>query len=125
VPNFFRWWDPVLKDTPIPPLNNYPWLSSHALTQVMRLGLLVQAEARHKPPVANKVVVVTNQNDASVDNQAPEALVVNWRQAGAVNLSTYSFDKSLELDHDLISADSPKQKVDVVHPVLVRLLNEA
>ncbi len=124
VPNFFRWWDPVLKDTPVPPLNNYPQLSSHALAQVMRLGLLVQAEARHKPPVAGKVVVVTNQKDASVDNRAPEALVASWRQSGANKLSTYSFDKSLELDHDLISTDSPKQKVDVVHPVLVRLLNE-
>jgi carboxylesterase len=107
----------------MPPLNNYPWLSSHALAQVMRLGLLVQAEARHKPPVAGKVVVVTNQNDASVDNRASEALVASWRQSGAKTLSTYSFDKSLELDHDLISADSPKQKVDVVHPVLVGLMD--
>jgi len=125
MPNFFRWWDPVLKDTPVPPLNNYPQLSSHALAQVMRLGLLVQAEARHKSPVAVKVVVVTNQNDASVDNRAPEALVASWRQSGANKLSTYSFDKSLELDHDLISTDSPKQKVDVVHPVLVGLMNGA
>jgi esterase/lipase len=125
VPNFFRWWDPVLKDTPVPPLNNYPWLSSHALAQTMRLGQLVQAEARRKPPVVSKVVMVTNQNDASVDNRAAEALVTSWQQAGANNLSTYSFDKSLELDHDLISADHPKQKVDVVHPVLLGLMNGA
>jgi alpha-beta hydrolase superfamily lysophospholipase len=125
VPNFFKWWDPALKDTPVPPLNNYPWLSSHALAQVMRLGLLVQAEAKHKLPAASKVLMVTNHNDASVDNRAAETLVASWMQAGAGNVSPYSFEKSLELDHDLISADHPKQKVDVVHPVLVRLMNGA
>jgi carboxylesterase len=123
VPNFFKWWDPELKDAPAPPLNNYPWLSSHALAQVMRLGQLVQSAARHAPPAAGKVVMVLNENDASVDNRAAEVLAANWQKQGAREVTTYTFERSYELDHDLISQDHPKQKVDIVHPVLVQLMN--
>jgi alpha-beta hydrolase superfamily lysophospholipase len=122
IPNFFKWWDPELKTDVVGPPNNYPRLASHALAHTMRLGLLVRAAARQKPPVAGQVIMVTNPNDASVDNRAADELVASWRSAGARNVSTYAFDKSLQLDHDLISADHPLQKVDIVHPILVDLM---
>lgn len=124
VPNFYRWWDNVLKDELRPPLNNYPRLATHALAQVMRLGLLVQVQARRTPPAAHKVTMVLNPCDPSVDNRAAEALVSGWQQAGANNVTIYKFDEFCQLDHDLISVDSPKQNVELVFPILVGLLND-
>jgi len=123
VPNFFKWWDPVLKDTPMPPLNNYPRLATRALAQVMRLGLLVQAEARRRSPAARQVTMVLNPCDPSVDNRAAEAMLASWGYSGAKNVNVYYFDQSLELAHDLVSEDTPSQKIDVVHPILVGLMD--
>ena len=125
APNFYRWWDKELKDEPRPPLNNYPRLATRALAQVIRLGLLVQAQARKKPPAARQVTMVLNPCDPSVDNRAAEALVTSWQHAGARNVTIYTFDQSLQLGHDLISADHPQQKINLVHPVLVELMNGA
>jgi hypothetical protein len=67
--------------------------------------------------------MVLNENDASVDNRAAEVLAANWQKQGAREVTTYTFARSYELDHDLISQDHPKQKVDLVHPVLLQLMN--
>ncbi len=124
VPNFYRWWDKVLKDELRPPLNNYPRLATHALAQVMRLGLLVRAESRHKPPAAGWVTMVLNPCDPSVDNRAAESLVASWEQAGAENVTRYAFDEFCQLGHDLVSADHPQQNVELVLPILVGLLGD-
>jgi carboxylesterase len=122
LPNFYKWWDPVLKADPAPPWNNYPRLSTHALAQVMRLGLLVQAEAKRTPPSARRVVMVTNSCDTSVDNRAADELVRRWQQTGAQNVLTYCFGLNCQLDHDLISLDHPMQNIELVHPILVDLI---
>ena len=122
LPNFYKWWDPVRKADPAPPWNNYPRLSTHALAQVMRLGLLVQAEAKRTPPVARQVIMVTNSCDTSVDNRAADELVRRWQIAGAQNVQTYCFGLNHQLDHDLISVDHPMQNIELVHPVLVDLI---
>jgi carboxylesterase len=123
-PNFYRWWDKNLKDDLRPPLNNYPRLATHALAQVMRLGLLVRAEGQRKPPAARYVTMVLNPCDPSVDNRAAERLLAGWKQAGAQNVTRYAFDEFCQLGHDLVSADHPQQNVELVLPILVALLGE-
>jgi carboxylesterase len=125
LPNRYLWWDPVLKDTPRPPLYAYPRMASRGLAQVMRLGLVVQRQARHSPPLAQRILVITNPADQSVSNEATENVVAGWKASGARNLSSYSFDAALKLPHDLISPEQPDQNVTTAHPILLQQIMAA
>ena len=44
------------------------------------------------------------------------------RQQGYQPLSTYQFDASLKLEHDLIDPSQKNQHIDIVYPQLVELI---
>ena len=47
--------------------------------------------------------------------------VVNIWKVHSSNLTTYEFEASLELGHDLIDSAQPDQQVDIVYPALIEL----
>ena len=118
-PNSFIWWDPVLKEASPPPYA-YPRYSTRALVQTLRLGFAIQADARRERPAVQKITVVLNANDAAVNNELTRQVVKIWQSRGA-NVSTYEFDASLNLDHDLIDPTQPRQRIDIVYPRLIEL----
>jgi carboxylesterase len=121
LPNFFLWQDDNLKaDVPNPP-QAYPQNATWAVSQILRLSLALQNQARRSAPAA-AILVVTNGNDDTVDNQATSDVVADWREHGFSALQIYEFEADLGLDHDLIDPAHPKQKVDRVYPVLVDLM---
>ncbi len=119
LPDSFVWWDPVLQDQ-APPAYTYPRYSRHALVQILRLGFATQQAARHTQPAAKRIVIVFNPTDDSINNQLVKDLVKNW-QAHRADLSTYEFDATLNLHHDLIDAAQPYQQTDLVYPQLIDL----
>ena len=121
LPDSFEWWDPVLQ-TEVPPAHVYPRYSRRGLAQILRLGFATQAAARHMPPFAKKLVVVFNPNDNSVNNALTMEVVKIW-QAQDANLTTYEFEASLKLGHDLIDPLQPDQQIDIVYPRLIDLIN--
>jgi esterase/lipase len=121
LPDSFEWWDPALQDK-TPPLYAYPRYSKHALAQTLRLGLAVQADARHSPPAAKRIVMVINPTDESIDNGRILEIIKNWQARGA-DLSTYQFDAALQLRHDLIDPTQPYQQIETVYPLLIGLVN--
>jgi alpha-beta hydrolase superfamily lysophospholipase len=121
LPDSFEWWDPALQEQ-TPPPHAYPRYSRRALAQTLRLGFAVQADARHSPPAAKKIVMVINPTDESIDNSRILALIKHW-QAGGANLSTYQFDSDLGLRHDLIDPSQPYQQIETVYPRLIELVN--
>jgi pimeloyl-ACP methyl ester carboxylesterase len=122
LPNSFVWWDPVLQAEG-PPAYAYPRYSTHALIQTLRLGFAIQAQAQRVKPAAQKIVVVFNANDDSVNNELTMDMVKKW-QAQDANLTTYAFDASLKLSHDLIDPTQPSQRIDIVYPRLIELSSQ-
>jgi carboxylesterase len=120
LPETFVWWDPSLQAN-YGLSHTYPRYSRHALTQIMRLGFAVQKQARRAPPAAHTLLIITNANDDSVNNTLTQEIIKTWRQDGA-NISTYEFEASLGLLHDLIDPEQPGQRIDIVYPQLIDLI---
>jgi carboxylesterase len=85
------------------------------------MGLLVEVEARHRPPAAREIWVVENPSDAVVDSHVSASLVARWRKQGAC-IHLHGFTAEDGLIHDLMDPMQPGQKVDIVYPVLRRIL---
>lgn len=122
LPNRFDWWD-SLKQAAGSPLHTYPRYSTHALSEILRLGTTIRDAARVKRPAARSIVVVTNAADRDVNNELTRDITDAWRGAGAA-LHTYEFDASLGLNHDLIDPRQENQKTDLVYPRLVELITQ-
>ncbi len=120
LPESYEWWDSVLKDKGGLP-HAYPRYSRRGLAQTLRLGFAVQAGAQQVRPAARSILVVTNANDASVNNGLIAQVATNWREHGA-NLTTYEFEAALQLNHDLIDPAQPDQRIDIVYPRLIDLI---
>jgi carboxylesterase len=123
VPNFWQWWDPVQKE------NNqltapyaYARYPLHALLENMRLGYATEADAKRVPPKAEKIVVITNANDESVNNGVIAEFEKMWREHGDENLTAFKFDKLLGLPHDLITPTRPGAKIELVYPKILELV---
>jgi len=122
LPDSFVWWDPVLQ-AEAPPAHAYPRYSKHALVQALRLGFAVQSDGQHVQPAAKRIVVVFNANDNSINNALTMDVVNIWKVHSA-NLTTYEFEASLELGHDLIDPAQPDQQVEIVYPTLIDLISQ-
>ncbi len=121
LPDAIEWWDPILKEKVLP-AHAYPSYSRHALSQILRLGFVVQADAKLKPPAAKKMVIVFNANDSMINNEMTTQMVNIWK-AHHASLTTSEFDAALKLGHDIIDPAQPGQQVDIVYPRLMELIN--
>lgn len=122
LPNWYRWWDPVRKLERAGPRHAYPRFATRGLAALLRLGCIVQAEARRRPPVAKHTVVITNPCDEVIDNAAVAATVAAWRAHGAT-IHTYEFPADWRLIHDLMDPAQPQQQVARVYPQLLNWIN--
>ena len=122
LPDSIKWWDDVLQEAESPP-HAYPRYSNHARVQTLRLGFAVRKQAGRVKPAAQKIVVVLNANDDSVNNPLTMNVVKVWQAHGA-DLTTYEFDASLKLGHDIIDPAQPYQRIDIVYPRLIELSNQ-
>lgn len=122
LPDSWAWWNEELKENVQPPYG-YPRCSKHVITDMLRLGFVVEASARQRPPMARKIVMVSNANDQAVNNESTQKIADLWKSRGA-NIVSYTFDASLKIGHDIIDPHQPDQKVDIVYPKLIELCGE-
>jgi pimeloyl-ACP methyl ester carboxylesterase len=122
LPNWYRWWDPVRKAERDGPRHAYPRFATRGLAALLRLGCIVQYEARRRPPVAGKTVVITNPCDTVVANDVVAATVSSWRTHGAT-IPTYEFPADWRLIHDLMDPTQTQQQVARVYPQLLNWIN--
>jgi carboxylesterase len=122
TPDKYVWWDETLKDQVLPK-HAYPQYSQRAAAQILRLGFAVQNKAGQQAPAAAKILVFTNANDASVNNELTAKVVSAWTRKGA-NITTYEFPESLGYQHDLIDPAQPSQAVDAIYPQLIKLITQ-
>jgi carboxylesterase len=117
-PNYFQWWDPARKAERLGPGHAYAGFASRALSELLRLALLVRRDAAHQPPVARQITVITNPTDEMVDEQAVAALVAAWQRHGTP-VTTHAFPADWQLIHDLMDPTQPAQQVRRVYPQLL------
>jgi carboxylesterase len=120
LPNFYRWWEPENKAAGGLP-HAYPRIATRALAQMLRLGYAVRDRARQAPPQAGAILIVTNENEPSVQNGLTERLAQAWIAHGA-EVSLHEFPKELNLPHDLIDPEHPYGHPEIVYPILIPLL---
>ncbi len=120
-PNSFQWWDRrFMTQAPGPPYGYFRF-STRALGQILRLGLAVRAAARRAGPAVGSILVVTNHNDWAVHNPLTAEISEHWRSRGG-QVQRYEFAAELNLLHDLLPLEYPRQRADLVYPILVDLM---
>lgn len=121
LPNFYMWWDNEARDQAVGPPYAYPRYPVHAVGALLRLSFAVQDDAERNPPAVRDILLVTNAADGAVSNSATEAFGAAWARNGAT-VRSYTFPAELALDHDVIDPNHPKQRIDLVYPALIDLL---
>ncbi len=104
------------------PPQGYRGFATRGLAAIMRQGRQVMRAAEKAPPAARKVLMVLNHADPAVNNRMSERLVELWRAQGA-QVATHYFPVSDKLGHDIIDPQQPDQRVDLVYPILLDLLD--
>lgn len=124
LPDFHQWWDPVHKiDNPLAAPYSYRGYSMHALFENLRLGFAAEEHAKRVKPAVGSILVITNANDGSVNNEVVAEFEQLWLDHGEEFLTTFQFEKSLEIPHDMITVDRPDGKVEIVYPKLLELIH--
>ncbi len=120
LPNRYRWWDPVNKDSRRSPPHCYPRYATRVLGTITRMGFEVMRAARRRPPCARAIVMVLNEADEAVDNRPNELLAAYWHAHGA-RLRLHIFPRERRVIHDCIDPAQELQQVDYVYPILLDL----
>ena len=120
LPNFFLWWDPRTKaDNPFSIYYAYPRYPTHALVEIMRLGMITRAQAAKSPPSARNITIIINDAEPAVSNTEIYKLLKLWQRSGKGNLSEYHFEKDMKLPHDIITPGTPGVPIGDIHPRLI------
>ncbi|MBX3001200.1 MAG: alpha/beta fold hydrolase, partial [Caldilineaceae bacterium] len=118
LPNRFLWQNAELQmQVPNPP-QVYPRNATRPISAFLRYGFAVRNASRRSAPAATAILVVTNGADRAVSNETTAAIVEQWRSGGYTAIETYEFTPELQLDHDLLDPDHPKEQVEIVYPIL-------
>jgi pimeloyl-ACP methyl ester carboxylesterase len=123
LPDSMHWWDAKLKEKIEGADYNYAWVSMHGLAIFPRMGMEIRKLNRKTPPAAKEIWMVINDHDADVDGVYVQKVAEEWRakKPGAIHI--YHFPDELGIIHDCISVEQPKQRVDIVYPVLMDIIN--
>lgn len=106
---------------PVKPVHASLRAASRGVGEMLRLGLAVERAARRGQPAARSLAVVTNASDKTVDNAITERVVRRWRRHGA-QVAAYEFGPERGLIHDVIDPLQVRNRIDLVYPVLLDLI---
>lgn len=99
----------------------YPGNATRGVGEFLRYGEAVRQAAMNKKPVARSIILVTNANDDTVDNDYARAVIDLWRKQGAT-IETFEFDKKYKLLHDMIDVGQRYQPIEWTYPALIDLM---
>ncbi len=100
----------------------YRGQSSRGVANAMLLGKALFAQAETSPPTVPDMIVITNDNDTTVNNKSTDELTALWQAAGAQPL-VHVFAQELGFPHNSIDRTS-NPDADAVYATLLKLLNE-
>ncbi len=123
LPNVDFPWDPFGDQSQIPPYA-YPRFPTRGLGESLLLGTALVAHARAAPPAAREVVMVTNAHEPAIDNTLIDRAIAGWNASRARSARDYRF-ADLPSNHDIIDPTNPLQRIDIVYPKLIELIEGA
>ena len=101
----------------------YRGQSSRGVANAMLFGKTLLRQAESTPPAVTELIVVTNDNDTTVNNSITDELTALWQEKGA-NLIVYVFPREDGYPHNIIDRTS-NPRADTVYATLLDLLHEA
>jgi pimeloyl-ACP methyl ester carboxylesterase len=120
LPNFYLWWDPRTREkNPFSVYHAYPRYASRSLAHACRLGIALKAQARRARPAGHSILMVTNAAEPAVHNGMIDQLVQIWRRHSGARVHTYSFERTMNLPHDLITPGTPGVPTEEVYARLI------
>jgi carboxylesterase len=124
IPDLHQWWDPVHQiSNPLSAPYSYRGYYTHALFENLRLGFITEADSKKTKPAAGGILVITNANDESVNNEVVAEFEQLWLEHGEQFLQTFQFTKELGVPHDMITISRPNNRIDIVYPKLLELIH--
>jgi carboxylesterase len=122
VPDVYLWWDSAQKDALATPPYAYPRYSLRALGAFLALGRRVQNTDPGRATGLDRLVVVTNANDAAV-NAAGVADIADAVAVSAGQRIDHLFPASEGFKHDIIDPRGENaDKLAQIYPTLGQLL---
>lgn len=121
MPDMMLPWNPLDPDGAPGMAHSYPRIPTHALAQFMRLGEVIEADARQKPPRAAGLGMLLNDADFAVNNELARQLVASWRGQGR-QVDVEMLPRSDLLPHDLIDPRMPGARTELVYPLLLQMI---
>ena len=120
LPHISVWKDPIRRATGPSRAHSYKRQSTHGTAEYLRLGLAVRRQAGDRKPAAGSIVVVTNQDDNSVDSALTAETAAIWERDGA-DVSRHVFPRDAHLPHEMIDPTEPGAMPGLVYPTLTAL----
>lgn len=90
--------------------------TSHAVAELLRLGLAVEDAALHTHPRAGAMVFLLNPNDHTIKAGPAYDLARHWSDSGAL-VQVYQLPDSMHLPHDVVDVREPEGRTAAVYPV--------
>jgi alpha-beta hydrolase superfamily lysophospholipase len=97
-------------------------VSTHAIAEVLRLGVAVREAADSTAPRTRDIIFVMNANDHTVKRSPAVALARRWAMHGTAAV-VYMFPRSLGLPHDIAEEAHPNANPGLVYPTLQALIH--
>jgi esterase/lipase len=122
LPNADMWWDPETREKQPPP-HAYPRFPTHALAQCLKMGEQIAAGAKNCAPRGRRAILVLNEHEPAISNDAAHDAWELWRKHGADVEEIVIAD--LDKRHDIIEPTTYSQARTLVYPVLVDAVDAA
>ena len=87
------------------------------------MAFAIFGDALEKSPAVQDIVLVTTKTDRTISDFAIWQLIVLWRGKGLRHFVSVDFPKEMRIPHDMIDPAHRPQKTNVVHPIVIGLLN--
>ena len=97
-----------------------PGYTTHALAQVLKLGMVVRRDAGRDVPSNAEVLFLVNANDGTVKTAPVLDLARLWNDRG-VPVSVFELPDSLRLAHNILDPIRQRSDADAVYPTLEAL----
>jgi esterase/lipase len=97
-----------------------PGYTTHALAQVLKLGMVVRRDAPRDVPSNAEVLFLVNANDGTVKTPPVLDLARLWNDRG-VPVSVFEFPDSLGLQHNILDPIRRRSDAGAVYPTLEAL----
>lgn len=120
IPDVYLWWDPEQKERLDDPPYAYPRYSLRSLGAFLTLGRSTLTDQRVQP--LERLVVVTNENDAAVSNAGVEEVADHLAEASDDRVDKV-FGARDGYGHDVIDPQGENaENLDQIYPQLAELL---